>query len=206
MKKLLTLLMIMGLGAGTVAAQHHKGGIGNHHQGKSRQAFAGQLKLTESQQKEMQKLRKEQQEKMQSLYNNDQLTLGEYKKQKEQLRKDYDAKRKSVFTPQQLEQLEKMKAERKAMKEVDAKARLEKMAIKLDLNAAQKEKMQGLQQSFREQADVIRANEAIGREEQKKQLKALAVKHKEAMGGVLSPAQQKVLEELKRRHQKHEAR
>ena len=76
---------------------------------------------------------------------------------------------------------------------------MEKMKTRLKLSPVQSEKMTRLNQDFRQQIELIRANEALAAAEQHKQLKALAKAHQTDIKAMLDPSQQAILEEMKAR-------
>lgn len=118
------------------------------------------------------------------------------------LRKEHKAKMLAILTPEQRKTLEQQKAEKKARFAEKSALRMEKMKTRLKLSPDQSEKMTRLNQDFRQQTELIRANEALAAAEQHKQLKALAKAHQTDIKAILDPSQQAILEEMKARRNK----
>lgn len=131
------------------------------------------------------------------------LNLSEEQKDKmAELRKEHHEKMMAILTPAQREQFDRQKAERKVKRQAHAAARMEKLSKKLQLTPEQSSKMTALNQSFRQDAELIRANQALAAAEQRKQLKDLSAAHQADVKAILDPSQQAILEDLKARRHK----
>ena len=76
-----------------------------------------------------------------------------------------------------------------------------KMAEKLNLSDAQKEKMKTVNENFRKQMQDLKGKENITVKDQRDQRYALAKKHKENIQAILTPDQKKQVEEMKTKHE-----
>lgn len=116
----------------------------------------------------------------------------------EALRKEHKAEMMAILTPEQRQQLEKQKAERSMKRHKMSGARMEKMKTQLNLSAEQSAKMEQLNKDFKSRADLIKANETLAQEEQRKQMKALAEEHRSNIKAILSPEQQEIMKRVRK--------
>ncbi|WP_039131756.1 hypothetical protein [Flavihumibacter sp. ZG627] len=116
----------------------------------------------------------------------------------EALRKEHREEMMAILTPEQRQQLEKQKAERSVKRQKMSGARMEKMKTQLNLSADQSAKMDQLNKDFQAKTNLIKANETLAQEEQRKQMKALAEEHRSNMKAILSPEQQEILKRVRK--------
>lgn len=127
-----------------------------------------------------------------------QLTADQ-KSQLAQLRKEQQEKMMAILTPEQKAKLAKQKAARKAAFADGQAKRSEHLKKALKLTDEQADKMKSLNDSFRQQASVIRANKELAAEQQRAQLKKLAADHRSEINAMLTPAQQDTLRQIRQR-------
>lgn len=77
----------------------------------------------------------------------------------------------------------------------------QKLAEKLDLTSAQKEKIHVLNEQFKAQLKGLKDSK-LEKEAKKKQAKSMIKQHRENILGVLTPAQKAKLPELKKNHKR----
>lgn len=183
MKRLLTVL-VLGMSLQMAIAQdstnirktektakspgmHRTGGMKKHHYGGERHAgFGKDMNLTEAQ-----------------------------KLQMKELRKKHQAEMMAVLTPGQKQQWQKKKSERMQMRGDRAKAGMDRMKKNLKLTEEQAGRMDVLNKEFRQQAEVIRANEKLAGAQQQQQLQLLREAHRENMKAILTPEQKEMLKQ-----------
>ncbi|MBC6490467.1 hypothetical protein ACFSQD_09090 [Flavihumibacter stibioxidans] len=122
------------------------------------------------------------------------LTEAQQLKMKE-LRNKHKAEMMAVLTPEQTQQLQKKKAERMQMRAERAKAGMDRMKKNLNLTDEQVARMEQLNKEFRQQSDVIRANEKLAGAQQQQKLQALRQAHRENMKAILTPEQKEMMKQ-----------
>lgn len=116
----------------------------------------------------------------------------------EALRKEHKEEMMAILTPEQRQQVENQKAERSMKREKMSADRMDKMKSQLNLSTDQSTKMEQLNKDFKAKADLIKANETLAKEEQRKQMKALAEEHRSNMKAILSPEQQEIMKRVRK--------
>lgn len=120
--------------------------------------------------------------------------------QMKELRRKHQAEMMAVLTPEQKQQMQQKKARRMQMRGERAKAGMERMKKNLNLTAEQSTRMDALNSKFRQDAELIRANEKLAGAQQQQQLQALRQAHRENMKALLTPEQQELLKQRVQRH------
>ena len=82
----------------------------------------------------------------------------------------------------------------------------EKIKKELNLTTDQQNQMKELNQSFKTRKDAIKNNTSLSKEAQIEQLKALHAEKKTKMAAILTPDQQKKMQEMKANRQNHPGR
>lgn len=160
-----------------------------------------QLELTAGQKAGFKKQHDEFRKQMEELKKNENITVKEWKTRKEALMKKHRESMQNILTTEQKAKLEKQRADRMAMHEVDAKARLEKMKIQLGLSNEQAAKLEKQRSEMKTQMKALHDNQQLNQEQKREKMKELMKKQKETMKGVLTPEQQKKLDEMKPGHE-----
>lgn len=165
---------------------------GKFEHGKER--FAQHLQLTEEQKKQGKAIRENANKQVTALYNNDKLSVGDFKKQKATILKEQKVKMEGLLTTEQKTKLAEGKKRMADNMQVQAAARLERMKINLGLNDAQVAKMKTAQTQLHEKMKALHEDETILPEQKKEQMKALMEKQKESLKSILSAEQLAKLE------------
>ena len=168
---------------------------GRFEHGKER--FAQHLQLTEEQRKQGKTIRENANKQVTELYNNDKLTLGDFKKKKAAILKDQKEKMDGLLTAEQKTKLAEGKKRMADNMQVQAAARLERMKINLGLKDDQVAKIKTAQTQLHEKLKALHEDETLLPEQKKEQMKALMEKQKESLKTVLTAEQLAKLESRK---------
>ncbi len=220
MKKLWIAAFSLLLIAGNASAQE-KG---------QKKEMAKELGLSEAQKAEMKKIHEAELAELEALKKNEQLTPEQARETRKAIQEKYREQFKNVLTAEQQARAKAMHEKKghqgmkknvkgdsthprgKGPKNAMAKHKdgthhpgmdpAEKMAEKLDLTSEQKEKLSGLRESFRKDAEAIKKNEGLSKEERQAAFKTLAEKHQKDMKAVLTASQLEKWESLKKEEKK----
>jgi hypothetical protein len=168
---------------------------GKFEQGKER--FAQHLQLTEDQRKQGKAIRENANKQIEALYNNDKLTLGDFKKKKAAILKEQKEKLDGLLTAEQKTKLAEGKKRMADNMQVQAAARLERMKINLGLKDEQVAKIKTAQTQLHEKIKALHEDESLLPEQKKAQMKALMDQQKESLKSVLTAEQLAKLESHK---------
>jgi Spy/CpxP family protein refolding chaperone len=215
MKKMITVAFAFLLIAGSASAQDKQDRRGEEK--------ANHLGLSEAQKAEMKKIHDAEKAEMDALKNDEKLSAVQKKEAREAIHEKYQEQFKNVLTEEQRAKAEAHRPggdHRKAKdmrheadssrqkpahgpKNAIAKHRdagkdrgdeMKEMQEELGLSDAQKSEIAKLRAEFKTQADAIKNNEQLSKEEKQKQFKALGEKQKQQMKAVLTPEQREKLE------------
>jgi hypothetical protein len=181
-------------------------GIGERHHryqfrpiGKNRSGWAHSLiRYTPEQREQIKAINEDYSKKWQNLYNQDNITLHEYKSQLLALQKDKKSKMVDLLTPEQKNEIEKWKKHAEEKMQVRSAAYLESMKIHLNLSDDQTAKIKLQQESFHAQQIAIHHNDNLLSFQKKEQMKTLMAKRDDAMKSVLSQEQFSQFEKMQR--------
>lgn len=168
---------------------------GKFEHGKER--FAQHLQLTEEQRKQGKAIRENASKQIATLYNNDKLSLGDFKKKKAAILKEQKEKMEGLLTTEQKTKLAEGKKRMADNMQVQAAARLERMKINLGLKDEQVAKIKTAQTQLREKMKALHEDESLLPEQKKAQMKALMDQQKESLKSVLTAEQLAKLESHK---------
>jgi Spy/CpxP family protein refolding chaperone len=200
MKRIFTLSVAALLFAGSAMAQdvqkeakkdkagkewNKEGRHGKHKSG----AFGKELNLTDAQKQQVKALNEEYKGKMKALRSNDDAKLGDVKKQSRALREEQRAKMQNILTAEQKAKMAELKEKRKSAEKAKGAKRFEQMQKDLSLTADQSAKLKAQNEQFRTQAEAIKNNSSLSREQKKEQFKALSEQRKESMKSILTAEQ-----------------
>lgn len=195
-----------GFNKGTQQFRQGQGGPGPQHQGqrgsfarggmKHKRGFGNMPRLTPEQQKQARVINTDYSKKLSALQQNDNMSLGDFKKQSAALRKDRTQKIQALYTPEQKDRIAKGKKRMEDNMKVMAAARMERMKLNLDLKDDQIAKIKSQQENFRSQAKAIRQNDDLLPEQKREQFKGLMAQQKESIKSVLTPDQQSKFDSL----------
>ena len=147
------------------------------------------LKLTDEQRRQGKIIRENTGKQIANLYNNDKLTLGDYKKNKATLIQDQKTKLDGLLTPEQKITIADSKKKIADNMQVHAAARLERMKIDLGLKDEQVASIKASQAQMRDKAKAIHEDAALLPEQKREQMKALMNQQKESLKTVLTAEQ-----------------
>jgi Spy/CpxP family protein refolding chaperone len=169
---------------------------GNHGGGMYDRGWAH---FTPEQRKQAQAINVDYRKQQKALYNNNSMTLGEYKSKLAALQKDKKDKIMALLTPEQKNQMAQWKKKREENAQVHGAARLERMRIELNLTDAQASTIKSQQQVLRKQMKDIMENDNLFRDQKRDEMKSLIAKNKENLKTVLTPQQYEQFENMNRR-------
>jgi Spy/CpxP family protein refolding chaperone len=159
----------------------------------------GWAHFTPEQRKQAQAINVDYRKQQKALYNNNSMTLGEYKSKLAALQKDKKDKIMALLTPEQKNQMAQWKKKREENAQVHGAARLERMRIELNLTDAQASTIKSQQQVLRKQMKDIMENDNLFRDQKRDEMKSLIAKNKENLKTVLTPQQYEQFENMNRR-------
>jgi Spy/CpxP family protein refolding chaperone len=168
----------------------------SHKEGRFRK-MGHYLNLNDEQQKQAKVINDNYHKKLTALKNNDNLTMGDYKKQSAALEKERKHKMQAILTPEQKNALAEHKQHLKQVSQQRSAQRLEKMKTHLNLSNEQAAKIKEQQEQFSNKATTIRKNEALNKEQKREQLRSLAKEQKEKIKLVLTKEQLQKMEAKK---------
>lgn len=175
---------------------HFKGGPGRYEYGKDQ--FAQRVKLTDDQRKQSKVIRDNTENQIVNLYNNDKLTLGDYKKKKATIMQDQKTKLDGILTVDQKIRMAEGKKKMLKNAQVQGAARLERMKIDLGLKDEQVATIKASQAQMRDKVKAIHEDAVLLPEQKREQMKALMDQQKESLKTVLTTEQLAKLESLKK--------
>jgi len=167
----------------------HRGGQGFRHGGEH-------IRYTPEQRKQVMAINKDYRQKSEDLFNQDNLTLKQYKAGLVALQKDKKDKLQALLTPQQKDE---MAARRKRMTEnaqVMEVARLERLKLRLNLSDDQVTKIKTGQEALHSQFKAIHENDNLLPQQKMEQMKALMAKRNDTFKAVLTPDQYTQFEKM----------
>lgn len=176
----------------TMQKEHHRGG--KHH----RKDMMKDMNLSQEQKNQLKANNEAYRTKVQSLNQEQNITVKEANERKAALLKEHKAKNETVFTAEQKNKM----AENKLKQEAASKARSEKklgaMKMKLGLSDDQMSKLKLQQEKNQAEMKAIRENDKIDPATKKQQMMALKNRAKDQRNSVLTPEQVKKMEESKK--------
>ncbi|HOA36995.1 MAG TPA: hypothetical protein PKJ36_01280 [Flavihumibacter sp.] len=125
-----------------------------------------------------------------------QLTADQ-KKQLAQLHQEHHEKVMANLSPEQKAKLAQRKADRQKAFAANSEKRFEHLKKALKLTDDQADKMKSLNEKYREEAGLIRANKQLAEAQQRVQLQKLSADHRSEVNAMLSAEQQETLRQLK---------
>jgi hypothetical protein len=154
------------------------------------------IHYTPEQRQQLMAINKEYHQKATDLFNQDNLTLKQYKAGLLALQKDKKDKLSGLLTQQQKDE---QAAQRKRMSEnrqVREAAGLERLKLRLNLSDDQVAKLKTGQEAIRSQARAIHENDNLLPQEKMQQMKALMAKRNDTYRSVLTPDQYSQFEKM----------
>ncbi len=175
----------------------HEPGMHKHHHG---MMMAKQLNFSDEQKKQAKLNHEDFKKKMEELNKNESITVKDQRDRKASLMKEQKAKMDALLTPEQKTKMAQLKAERKARHQEHFAKHLDKMKTELGLTDAQVTQMKSQREGMQSKFKAIMENESLSREQKRDQFMALKAEAKEQHKKILTPDQQKKMEEMKKKH------
>lgn len=173
------------------------------------------LNLTAEQQAQLKKIQEDFKGKMDELKKSEATTTAkDYKEKKTAIAKQHHDQMQNVLTKEQKDQLAGMRTERGRKFDNEHNRRVEsgpgrgmdRMKTELGLSDEQSAKMKTLQEDTRAKMKSIRENQLLSEDEKKEQVKAAMKDQHEGMNKILTPEQQKKMENMKPKRMHREAK
>ncbi|MFC4232540.1 hypothetical protein ACFOW1_11595 [Parasediminibacterium paludis] len=164
---------------------------------KGKERFAQHIQLTEDQKKQGKIIRENTSKQIAALYNNDKLTMGDFKQQKAAILKAQKEKLDGLLTAEQKAKIAENKKRMVDNRQVQVAARLERMKINLGLKDDQVAKIKTAQTQLHEKMKALHEDATLLPEQKKAQMKALMDEEKESLKNVLTAEQLAKLESHK---------
>jgi len=144
----------------------------------------------------LQAINNDYQKKSRELFNNDNMTLREYKGRLLVLRKEKKEQEQNLLTTEQKNQVAEWKKRSAENQQVRAAAFIERMKIRLNLTNDQVTAIKAKQVDFRTQMHSIYENDGLLPAQKREQMKALAMNQRTAIKSVLTPEQISTFENM----------
>lgn len=166
--------------------------------GDTRGNILADLNLTETQKKQLQKLREQGMEERNKIHANTSLTKEQKAEAIHNLRKEHQQKRDAILTPGQRAQMEeKMKQMRSKRAEQGGMLGGENWQA---LNDTQREQVREINEMYNKKAQEIKDNIFISKDAKQTQLQELQQQKRKAMENLLSPAQKQNMQNSNQRN------
>ena len=201
MKNIVVTLLALSAFASSAMAQE-KRGMKNHHMQKHHHGMmmAKQLNFSEQQKTQAKLYHEDLRKKMQELNKTENITVKEMRDRKYALKKEQKAKMDGLLTPEQKTKMAQLKADRKVKHDEHFAKHLDKMKTELGLTEQQVAQMKSQREKMHSKLKAIKENESLTREQKRDQLMTLRSEAKEQHKKILTPDQQKKMEEMKKKH------
>jgi Spy/CpxP family protein refolding chaperone len=190
MKRIMMAIMALAILAG-VQAQPGQGprpggkGIG----GRKGNPMMEQLNLTPQQKEQTKKLQEQFRQQMQSLNQNESITVKEQRDRRESLMKEHRQAMEKLLTPEQKNQLGKQKQSRQEIAKHQQAIGLERMKSQLNLTEDQAKAMQKHMENNRKQMEALSNNESLDRTARQEQMKKMREQSKADLEKILTKEQ-----------------
>lgn len=162
-----------------------------------------QLNLTPQQKEQSKKLQEQFRQQMQSLNQNESITVKEQRDRREKLMKEHRQAMQGLLTPDQKKQLEKQQQSRQEIAKHQQAIRLERMKSQLNLTEDQAKAVQKHMENNRKQMEALRSNESLDRTARRDQMQKMRDQSKAEMEKILTKEQWQQLQQRQNRHPMH---
>lgn len=170
---------------------------GYHHDWKGhRDGFRDAIHYTPEQRKQLMAIKKEYHQKSQDLFNQDNITLKEYKAGLVALQKEKKEKMAALLTPQQKDEVAARKSRMDENRKVMEAAHLERLKLRLNLTDDQVAKIKADNENLHNQVKAIHENDNLLPQQKREQMKALLAKRTDTYKSVLTPGQYSQFEKM----------
>lgn len=163
---------------------------------RGREGFRDAIHYTPEQRKQLMAIKKEYHQKSQDLFNQDNITLKEYKAGLIALQKEKKEKMAALLTPQQKEEVAARKSRMDENRKVMEAAHLERLKLRLNLTDDQVAKIKAGNENLHNQVKAIHENDNLLPQQKREQMKALLAKRTDTYKSVLTPEQYSQFEKM----------
>lgn len=167
-------------------------------QAKHKKELVKNLNLTQEQQAKAKEINEKFKQQVKELKANDNLTLGQYKQKVTALKTERKSAFEAMLTANQKAQLVNQKLQLKQERKAVAKAHFDKIKSELQLTKDQEARLREKHKEIRQQATVIKSNNALTQEQKRSELKNLRLSQKEYFKTILTQEQLQKFEQLKK--------
>ena len=199
MKKLILSLAVISALTINASAQENrsmdKSEMKNHKHGGEKGGEMSELNLTAEQNVKLQANRADFKLKMDAIDNNTSLTEEQKRTQKEALRKEQRAAMESILTPEQRAKMAQSRGH-KGGEGKEGKENKMKMKEELGLSKDQADKLKSIHQTTQTEIEAVKNNNTLSADAKKAQIKAIKEKAKADRKTLLTPDQQKKMEQM----------
>jgi hypothetical protein len=147
------------------------------------------IRYSQDQRQQLQAINTDYRKKTADLFNNDNLTLRQYKAGLIALQKEKKAKLQALLTPQQKDQLARHQQMAAENAQVRSAARLERLKIRLNLSDDQVATLKSKEQGLHEQMRSLHENDNLLPQQKMEQFRDLSSRRTEIIKSVLTPNQ-----------------
>ncbi|HEV3410947.1 MAG TPA: hypothetical protein VG101_00655 [Puia sp.] len=147
------------------------------------------IHYTPEQRQQVTAINNEYRQKSADLFNQDNITLKQYKADLLTLEKEKKAKLLALLTPEQKTELAARRKRMDENRQVMAAARLERLRLNLNLTDDQVAQIKAGQQNLRNQAQAIHENDNLLPQEKRQQMRALMITRNDSFKTILTPDQ-----------------
>ena len=181
-------------------ANHDRNGNGStrhrFHRPNGRHRGRDVIQYTPEQRQQVMAINKDYRQKTADLYNQDNITLKQYKSTLLALQKEKKDKLANLLTQQQKDQLADQRKRISENRQVREAANIERLKLRLNLTDDQVTKLKSGQAALRTQAQAIHQDDNLLPQEKMQQIKALMAKRNDTYKSVLTPDQYTQFEKM----------
>ena len=160
--------------------------------------LAWALQFSNQQKEQIKSITSDYHHKMADLNKNENITVKEMRNQRGGLIKAYHSSVQNILTAEQKEKWNELTKKNVEKKKMAAGKKLEKMKTRLNLTEEQTQKIQNLNDQFKDQLKNYQEDLMTGSLDRKEKIRTLRKEHKEELQAILSPDQQKKLNDWKK--------
>lgn len=170
-----------------------------HHQHFHRHSnVAKDLNFSEDQKVQLKSNSRDFHQKMATLNQDESITVKDMRDRKAAIEHDYHLAFQNILTQEQKDKLAEMRKKNEEKRKMMAEKKLEKMKEKLNLSEDQTAKIRTINEKYRDQYKKYFTMDGNDRSSTKQELIGLKKQHKEDIQAVLTPDQQKQLDDWKK--------
>ena len=169
---------------------------GQHHGKEERKEMAEKLDLSKDQEKQMKSINMDFKNRMKELKNSN-LSESDLRVKKEALQQERKQKMMTILTSEQKKKFSEFKKEEHKENRMERGQSMEKMKENLSLSDDQVKKLNEQRDVFKSKEERIENNQALSADQKQAQLKALREEKRNDLKNILTPDQEKKMEQMK---------